>query len=114
MTATISWVHVGEPHMDEADSWLARDRLCAIVAAVDRHIADDFEDGTLAPNLAAFPEVERSEVKVIARHRCIVLDIVSAGAGGPDFRLTMHHRNRLAEHGIDGAQLGANRTGGRW
>ncbi len=138
MTATISWVHVGDLHMDEADGWLARDRLCAIVAAVDHHLADDvdflflpgdnanhatdeqygvirealeplalpvrvipgdhdFEDGTLAAYRAGFPEAQRLEVEVVAGHRCIFLDIVSPGAGGPDLRLTMHHRNRLAE-----------------
>lgn len=52
----------------------------------------DFEQGTLDIYEAMIPEAE-----VIAGHRCIVLDIVSAGAGGPDFRLTMHNRNRIAE-----------------
>jgi hypothetical protein len=55
----------------------------------------DFELGDLAHYDAAFPPENRPEVEVIAGHRCIFLDIVSAGSGGPDFRLTMHHRNRL-------------------
>lgn len=56
----------------------------------------DFELGDLAAYEAAFPAGCRPEVEVIAGHRCVFLDIVSAGAGGPDFRLTMHHRGRLA------------------
>jgi hypothetical protein len=138
MTGTLSWVQVGDLHMDPADGWLARGRLATIVDEVNRHIgadADfvflpgdnanhataeqyrvitaeldrltlpfrvipgdhDFEDGTLAAYRAGFAEACRPEVEVIAGHRCIFLDIVSAGDGGPDFRLTMHHRNRLAE-----------------
>ncbi len=57
----------------------------------------DFEPGDLSHYDAAIPEANRPEVEVIAGHRCLFLDVVSAGAGGPDFRLTMHHRNRLAE-----------------
>ncbi|WP_343525778.1 metallophosphoesterase [Sphingomonas sp.] len=57
----------------------------------------DFEPGDLSAYDAAIPEANRPEMEVIAAHRCLFLDIVSAGAGGPDFRLTMHHRNRLAE-----------------
>ncbi len=56
----------------------------------------DFEPGDLAAYEAAFPDGVRPEVEVIAGHRRIFVDVVSAGAGGPDFRLTMHHRNRLA------------------
>lgn len=138
MSDTVTWVHVGDLHMDEADGWLARDRLKAIVAETNERIGDaadfvflpgdnanhataqqyrvitdalatlrlawraipgdhDFEPGDLAAYEAAFPEHNRPEVEVIAGHRCIFLDIISAGAGGPDFRLTMHHRNRLLE-----------------
>ncbi|WP_314372355.1 metallophosphoesterase [Sphingomonas paucimobilis] len=57
----------------------------------------DFEPGDLSAYEAAIPEAHRPESEVLAGHRCLFLDIVSAGAGGPDFRLTMHHRNRLAE-----------------
>ena len=138
MSASISWVHIGDLHMDEADGFLSRDRLAAIVGEIGAHIggaADfvflpgdnanhatpeqyrmivealaplrlpyrvipgdhDFEPGDLANYEAAFPEANRPEAEVIAGHRCIFLDIISAGAGGPDFRLTMHHRNRLLE-----------------
>ncbi|WP_390902660.1 metallophosphoesterase family protein [Sphingomonas oryzagri] len=55
----------------------------------------DFEPGDLANFEAAIPIANRPESEVIAGHRCIFLDIVSAGAGGPDFRVTRHHRNRL-------------------
>lgn len=55
----------------------------------------DFELGDLANFETAFPPANRPESEVIAGHRCIFLDIVSAGSGGPDFRLTRHHRNRL-------------------
>ncbi|MBE7211439.1 MAG: metallophosphoesterase [Gluconacetobacter diazotrophicus] len=34
-------------------------------------------------------------MEVIAGHRCVFLDIVSAGTGGPDFRLSMRDRDRL-------------------
>lgn len=138
MTASISWVHVGDLHMDEADGWASRERLERIVAEVNEHVdaaADfvflpgdnanhatpaqyraitdalaqlrlpyrvipgdhDFEPGDLAHYEAAFPKPHRPEVEVIAGRRCIYLDIVSHGAGGPDFRMTMHHRNRLLE-----------------
>ncbi|MEG3174599.1 metallophosphoesterase [Sphingomonas sp. RB3P16] len=138
MTATLSWVHIGDLHMDEANGWQSRDRLAAIVAEINTQIGDaadfvylpgdnanhatpeqyrviidtlaplqrpwrvipgdhDFESGDLAAYDAAFPTANRPEVEVIAQHRCIFLDIVSGGAGGPDFRLTMHHRNRLLE-----------------
>nr|WP_276508863.1 metallophosphoesterase [Sphingomonas insulae] len=134
----MTWVHVGDLHMDEANGWQSRDRLAAIVAEVNDHVGDaadfvylpgdnanhatveqyrvitdtlaplrlpyrvipgdhDFELGDLAQYDAAFPAAHRPEVEVIAGHRCIFLDVVSAGAGGPDFRLTMHHRNRLLE-----------------
>jgi len=132
----LTWVHVGDLHMDEANGWESRDRLAAIVTEINDHVRDaadfvylpgdnanhataeqyrvitdtlaplrlpfrvipgdhDFELGDLANYDAAFAEVNRPEVEVVAGHRCIFLDIVSAGAGGPDFRLTMHHRNRL-------------------
>ena len=138
MSTTITWVHVGDLHMDEADGWLARARLAALVAEVNEQIGDaadfvflpgdnanhataeqyraitdelaalklpyrvipgdhDFEPGNLATYEAAFPEATRPEVEVISDHRCIFLDVISAGAGGPDFRLTMHHRNKLME-----------------
>jgi len=136
VTQSITWVHVGDLHMDEEDGWLSRDRLKDIVAEVNTHIADaadfvflpgdnanhatheqycaitealaplqlpyrviagdhDYELGDLRNFDAAFPEQNRPEMEVIAGYRCIFVDIVSAGAGGPDFRLTMHHRNRL-------------------
>ncbi len=57
----------------------------------------DFEPGDLVNYEAAIPKANRPETEVIAGHRCLFLDVVSAGAGGPDFRLTMHHRNKLAE-----------------
>lgn len=138
MTPTISWIHIGDLHMDEADGWQSRDRLAAIVTELNEQIgaaADfvylpgdnanhatpeqyrvitetlaplqlpwraipgdhDFEPGDLTNYEAAFPEANRPEVELIAGHRCIFLDIISAGAGGPDFRVTMHHRNRLLE-----------------
>ena len=136
MTRSMTWVHIGDLHMDEADGWESRDRLKAIVAEINGHIGDaadfvflpgdnanhatpgqyraitdalaplqlpwrvipgdhDFELGDLENYKAAFPEANRPEAEVIAGHRCIFLDIISSGAGGPDFRLTMHHRNRL-------------------
>ncbi|WP_235513670.1 MULTISPECIES: metallophosphoesterase family protein [unclassified Sphingomonas] len=132
----LSWVHIGDLHMDEANGWESRDRLAAIVAEINDHVGDaaqfvylpgdnanhateeqyrviidtlaplalpyrvipgdhDYELGDLAHYDAAFPPENRPEAEVIAGHRCIFLDIVSAGAGGPDFRLTRHHRNRL-------------------
>ncbi|MFC3579276.1 metallophosphoesterase family protein [Sphingomonas hylomeconis] len=133
---SLSWVHIGDLHMDEATDWESRGRLAAIVAEINEHVGDaaafvylpgdnanhatvhqyrvivetlaplrlpyrvipgdhDFELGDLANYDAAFPEANRPEMEVVAGHRCIYVDIVSAGAGGPDFRLTMHHRNRL-------------------
>lgn len=138
MSATISWLHVGDLHMDEADGMVSRDRLAAIVSEVNDHLGDaidfvflpgdnanhatpaqyeaivralaclkrpwrvipgdhDFENGDLSAYEAAFPAVNRPECEAIAGHRCVFLDVISAGAGGPDFRLTMHHRNRLLE-----------------
>lgn len=138
MIPTISWIHIGDLHMDEADGWQSRDRLAAIVAELNDQIgtaADfvflpgdnanhatpeqyraitetlaplhlpwraiagdhDFEGGDLAHYEAAFPPANRPEVELVAGHRCIFLDIISAGAGGPDFRVTMHHRNRLLD-----------------
>ncbi|KQU61946.1 metallophosphoesterase [Sphingomonas sp. Leaf339] len=134
----LTWVHIGDLHMDEANGWQSRARLTAIVTEINEHIGDaahfvflpgdnanhatveqyrviteslaplrlpyrvipgdhDFELGDLAHYDAAFPQANRPEAEVIAGHRCIFLDIISAGAGGPDFRLTMHHRNRLLE-----------------
>jgi len=134
----LTWVHIGDLHMDEANGWQSRDRLAAIVAEINDQVGDaadfvylpgdnanhatveqyrvitdtlaalrlpyrvipgdhDFELGDLTHYDAAFPAENRPEAEVIAGHRCIFLDIVSAGAGGPDFRLTMHHRNRLLE-----------------
>jgi predicted phosphohydrolase len=134
----LSWIHIGDLHMDEANGWQSRERLAAIVDEINtqvgtaadfvylpgdlanhatveqyRVITDtlaplrlpyrvipgdhDFELGDLAHYDAAFPEANRPEAETIAGHRCIFLDIVSAGAGGPDFRLTRHHRNRLLE-----------------
>ena len=138
MTAatSLSWVHIGDLHMDEATGWESRDRLAAIVAEINEYVGDaaafvylpgdnanhatvdqyrvivetlaplklpyrvipgdhDFELGDLGNYNAAFPLANRPEVEVIAEYRCIYLDIVSAGAGGPDFRLTRHHRNRV-------------------
>lgn len=138
VTQAISWVHVGDLHMDEADQWLAEGRLRRIVDEVNRFMSrdvdfvflpgdnanhatadqyaaivdalspltipyrvipgdHDFEEKTLEGYRAAFDEACRPEVEVLAGHRCIFVDIVSAGSGGPDFRLTMHDRNRLAE-----------------
>ncbi|WP_242140343.1 metallophosphoesterase [Sphingomonas sp. TREG-RG-20F-R18-01] len=138
MSKTVTWVHVGDLHMDEADGLLSKTRLQATVAEINTwvgaaadfvflpgdnanhatpaqyaHILEaleplglpwraiagdhDFEPGDLAHYEAAFPAANRPEVEVIAGHRCIFLDMISAGAGGPDFRLTMHHRNRLFE-----------------
>ena len=57
----------------------------------------DFEPGDLAVYEAAVPEANRPNMELIAGHRCLFFDIVSAGAGGPDFRLTMHDRNRIGE-----------------
>ncbi len=132
----LSWVHIGDLHMDEANGWESRDRLAAIVAEINAHVGDaadfvylpgdnanhataeqyrvitdtlaplrlpyrvipgdhDYELGDLAHYEAAFPPETRPEAEVIGGYRCIFLDIVSAGAGGPDFRLTLHHRNRL-------------------
>lgn|GEM_PF-6944788 len=138
MTTSITWVHIGDLHMDEADGWLSRDRLQAIVAEINTHLVDftdfvflpgdnanyatieqydaitaalaplrlpwrvipgdhDFEPGNLENYKTAIPPSNRPETEVIAAHRCIFLDIVSKGAGGPDFRLSMHHRTRLLE-----------------
>ena len=138
MNKTLTWLHVGDLHMDEADGLLSKPRLQAIVAEANTRIGDaadfvflpgdnanhatpeqyghilealaplqlpwraipgdhDFELGDLVNYEAAFPEANRPEVEVIAGHRCIFLDMISAGAGGPDFRLTMHHRNKLLE-----------------
>lgn len=134
--STLSFLQVGDLHMDEANGWESLPRLEAIVAEANRHLRDtvdfvflpgdnanhatdpqyaaiaralaplrlpwrvipgdhDYEAGDLRAYEATFPEANRPEVEVFAGHRCIFVDVVSAGAGGPDFRLTMHHRNRL-------------------
>ncbi|QYE35543.1 metallophosphoesterase [Polymorphobacter sp. PAMC 29334] len=136
MSGSISWLHIGDLHMDEADDMVSRDRLARIVDEANTHLRGaidfaflpgdnanhatpaqyraivetlagldfpwrvipgdhDFEGGDLATYEAAFAKGHRPEVEVVAGHRCIYLDVISAGAGGPDFRLTMHHRNRL-------------------
>lgn len=138
MNRSISWVHVGDLHMDKADGWQSRDRLNAIVAEVNTCIGDaadfiflpgdnanhgapeeyrvitdalalaqlpyrviagdhDREPGDLRNFEAAFSKQTRPGMEVIAGYRCIFLDIVSEGAGGPDFRMTMHQRNHLLE-----------------
>ena len=138
MSGTLTWVHVGDLHLDEGDGWTSLDRLQTIVAEVNARIgrdADfvflpgdnanhgtpeqyrrmlaalrpldiawriipgdhDIEPGDLSAYLAAVPAKNRPESEVVSGHRCLYLDIVSAGAGGPDFRLTMHDRNRIAE-----------------
>ena len=55
----------------------------------------DFEDGTLAAFRAGTPEAMRPFERVIGGHRCLFLDIVSAGSGGPDFRIGAGQRRRL-------------------
>jgi len=135
MTATITWVHIGDLHADEADEWqgIARlERLVAELAPVAEGIDfvfipgdnanhatpeqyrriqtalaplglpvltipgdHDFEDGTLAAFLDGTPEAMRPFDRVIAGHRCLFLDIVSAGSGGPDFRIGAGQRRRL-------------------
>jgi 3',5'-cyclic AMP phosphodiesterase CpdA len=57
----------------------------------------DFEPGDLDAYKTQIPEKNRPKGEIIAGYRCIFLDIVSAGAGGPDFRLPMGERRRLAE-----------------
>ncbi len=125
---SLTRVHVGDLHMDEANGWQRRDRLAATVAQINAPVSDaaDFVylpgdnvdhamveryriiTDTLAPRRlphrvipddhdAALPKANRPEVAVIAADHFIVLDIGSAGAGSPDFRLTMHRRNRLIE-----------------
>jgi Icc protein len=135
VSASISWIHIGDLHMDAADGWASLPRLEAIVDEINAHAlaADfvflpgdnanhaapdqyaaivgalsrlalpwraipgdhDFEGGSLAGYEAAFAAVNRPEVEVIAGHRCVFVDVVSAGAGGPDFRLTPHHFSRV-------------------
>ncbi|MFE8645003.1 metallophosphoesterase family protein [Sphingomonas sp. NCPPB 2930] len=135
MKHSISWVHIGDLHMDEADGWASRPRLDAIVTEINTHARavdfvylpgdnanhatpaqyaaivgalsrlerpwrvipgdHDFEGGSLDHYHAAFPAANRPEAEVIAGHRCIFADVVSAGAGGPDFRLTPHHLGRI-------------------
>lgn len=147
MSKTISWVQVGDLHMDEADGMVSRERLAAIVAEVNARLGTaidfvflpgdnanhatpaqyaaivealaplerrwraiagdhDFERGDLCAYEAAFPVEARPECEVIAGHRCLFLDIVSAGCGGPDFRVTMHDRLRVREELARAAALG--------
>lgn len=65
----------------------------------------DFEPGDLDAYLDAIPSANRPHEDMIAGHRCLFLDIVSNGLGGPDFRLSMHDRRRIAE-GLARAQAG--------
>ncbi|MDP1027576.1 metallophosphoesterase [Sphingomonas sp. KR1UV-12] len=135
MSGTISWVHIGDLHADEADDWqgIARlerivDDLAAVREGIDfvylpgdnanhataeqyRRIRaalaplalpvfaipgdHDFEDGTLAAYRAGLPEAMRPFDRVIAGHRCLFLDMVSAGTGGPDFRIGAGQRRRI-------------------
>lgn len=46
----------------------------------------DVEPGHLAVYEAAVPQENRPEAETIGGYRCIYLDIITAGAGGPDFR----------------------------
>ena len=55
----------------------------------------DFEDGTLAAFLAGTPAGMRPPEDIVGGHRCLFLDIVSAGSGGPDFRIGAGQRRRL-------------------
>lgn len=55
----------------------------------------DFEDGTLAAYTAGTPAAMRPFARTIASHRCLFLDVVSAGSGGPDFRIGAGQRRRL-------------------
>ena len=55
----------------------------------------DFEDGTLAAYRAGTPDAMRPFERVIAGHRCLFLDVVSAGSGGPDFRIGAGQRRSL-------------------
>ncbi len=57
----------------------------------------DFEGRSIAQYETAIAAENRPKQEVFAGHRCIFLDIVSEGAGGPDFRLPMGERLRLAE-----------------
>ncbi|MFM0702701.1 metallophosphoesterase family protein [Paraburkholderia sediminicola] len=54
----------------------------------------DYEPGHLEA-FTAFASVALPMSRVVNGHRCIFLDIVSAGGGGPDFRLSAIDRNRL-------------------
>jgi hypothetical protein len=54
----------------------------------------DFEGGSLATYEASFAPAQRPECEVFGGHRCIFLDVVIAGQGGPDFRLSAHHLHR--------------------
>jgi hypothetical protein len=39
MTASITWVQIGDLHMDEADGWRSRDRLERIVSQINTMLA---------------------------------------------------------------------------
>ena len=129
----LTWLHIGDLHITEADAQNHRDLGRIIAAAnglapgsVDFVLlpGDNADDGTpeqfrlvrdaIAPlrlpvhvlpgdhdykpkSLAAFYDVMGSRplpyaplpyATIIKGHRCLFLDVVSAGTGGPDFRLT--------------------------
>ncbi len=84
--------HATPAQYDVIRTALARNRLPVLTIPGDH----DFEDGTLAAYRAGTPPDWRPFSRVIAGHRCLFLDIVSAGAGGPDFRLGAGQRDRLA------------------
>ncbi len=125
--AILSWLHIGDLHLVDADAQNHRDlrRIVALVGSLPPGSldfallpGDNADDGTpgqfklvrdaVAPlrlplhvlpgdhdfkpgSLAAFYEglaARRLPYAVrIGGHRCLFLDVVSAGAGGPDFRL---------------------------
>ena len=147
MSSTLTWIHVGDLHLDEDDGWASFGHLRTIVDEVNEHVGSsadflflpgdnanhgtpeqyrrmidalgplelpwriipgdhDFEPGDLTAYRAAVPADNRPDAEILAGHRCIFLDIVSAGAGGPDFRLTMRDRNRIAEQLAQAAAAG--------
>jgi hypothetical protein len=72
----LAWLHIGDLHMTQADAPNHGDL---------RRIVE------LANSLDAFHEVLGARplpyAETIQGHRCLFLDVVSAGSGGPDFRL---------------------------
>ena len=56
----------------------------------------DFEPGHLE-SFTAFAQAALPMSRVINGHRCIFLDVVSAGRGGPDFRLSAMDRHWLGK-----------------